>query len=323
MVLEMPSENRQSQGRGNMGGQLIPDLGCCGWKRFWSGHWCFPQWCRYGYRRGRPEWSWRYVPWKNLSKIQTLLVVQYLESSCGNFEIDSMAHREPMQVLTSTLNLALRMIHEVMYLSNCGIIFYPPYIYVKYVPEPPSFIQNAWTTRYLFAHRTTSIQRVPLQCSTSSKRSWASDRLTNISCPYSSISCSSRVSILLLLSLSLSLSLSLPLSLSLDRWTVCFILTHILHLFIMYSITVFTLKLSIFQQQIYRHKNSRRWTEYCLFVYPDTSTRILQYWQLVDRIIQQVALQYSDGDPDVAPLAMDVRKLLSQWVAIGLQVLHD
>ena len=30
MVLEMPSENRLSQGRGNMGGQLIPDLGCFG-----------------------------------------------------------------------------------------------------------------------------------------------------------------------------------------------------------------------------------------------------------------------------------------------------
>ena len=32
----------------------LTNLGCCGWKRFWSGHWCFPQ-CRYGYRRGRPE----------------------------------------------------------------------------------------------------------------------------------------------------------------------------------------------------------------------------------------------------------------------------
>ena len=95
-MLEMPSENRQSQGRGNMGGQLIPDLGCSGWKRFWSGHWCFLQWCRYGYRRGRPEWSWWCVPWKNLSKVQRLLVVQYLESSCGNFEIDSMAYREPV-----------------------------------------------------------------------------------------------------------------------------------------------------------------------------------------------------------------------------------
>ena len=93
----MPSENRQCQGRGNMGGQLIPDLGCCGWKRFWSDHWCFPQWCRYGYRRGRPEWSWRCVLWKNLSKVQRLLVVQYLESSCGNLEIDSMAYREPVQ----------------------------------------------------------------------------------------------------------------------------------------------------------------------------------------------------------------------------------
>ena len=97
MVLEMPPENRQCQGRGNMGGKLIPDLGCSGWKRFWSGHWCFPQWCKYGYRRGRPEWSWRCVPWKNLSKVQRLLVLQYLESSCGNFETDSMAYREPVQ----------------------------------------------------------------------------------------------------------------------------------------------------------------------------------------------------------------------------------
>ena len=97
MVLEMPSENRQCQGRGNMGGQLIPDLGCSGWKRFWGGHWCFPQWCRYGYGRGRPEWSWSCVSWKNLSKVKRLLVVQYLESSCGNFEIDSMAYREPVQ----------------------------------------------------------------------------------------------------------------------------------------------------------------------------------------------------------------------------------
>ena len=97
MVLEMPSENRQCQGRGNMGGQLIPDTRCRGWKRFWSGHWCFPQWCRYGYRRGGPEWSWRCVSWKNLNKVQRLLMVQYLESSCGNFEIDSMANREPVQ----------------------------------------------------------------------------------------------------------------------------------------------------------------------------------------------------------------------------------
>ena len=30
MVLEMPSENRQCQGRGNMGGQPVPDTGCSG-----------------------------------------------------------------------------------------------------------------------------------------------------------------------------------------------------------------------------------------------------------------------------------------------------
>ena len=44
----MLSENGQCQGRGNMGGQLIPDTRCSGWHRFWSSHWCLPQWCRYG-----------------------------------------------------------------------------------------------------------------------------------------------------------------------------------------------------------------------------------------------------------------------------------
>ena len=97
MVLEMLSENRQCQCRGNMGGQLVPDPRCSGRKRFWSGHWCFPKWCRYGYGREGPEWSWRYVSWKNLSKVQRLLVVQYLESSFGNFEINSMANRQPVQ----------------------------------------------------------------------------------------------------------------------------------------------------------------------------------------------------------------------------------
>ena len=63
MVLEMPSENRQCRGRGNMGGQLIPDLGFSGCKRFWSGHWCFPHWCRYGSQcspaRTRVVWQYR------------------------------------------------------------------------------------------------------------------------------------------------------------------------------------------------------------------------------------------------------------------------
>ena len=104
----MLSENRQCQGRGNMGGQLIPDPRCSGWKRFWSGHWCFPTWCRYSYRRGRPDWSWRCVSWKNLSKIQRLLVVQYLESSCGNFEIDLMANREPVQAGQNWRDVAVR-----------------------------------------------------------------------------------------------------------------------------------------------------------------------------------------------------------------------
>ena len=61
-------------------------------KIFRSGHWCFPKWRRYCYGRGGPEWSWRYVSWKNLSRVRRLLVVQYLESCCGNFEINSMAN---------------------------------------------------------------------------------------------------------------------------------------------------------------------------------------------------------------------------------------
>ena len=102
----MPSENRQCQGSGNMGGQLIPDTRWSGWKRFWNSHWCFPEWCRYGYGRGGPEWR---CIWKNLSKVQLqrLLVVQYLESSCGNFEIDSMANREPVQAVQNWHDVAV------------------------------------------------------------------------------------------------------------------------------------------------------------------------------------------------------------------------
>ena len=40
----------------------------------------------------------------------------------------------------------------------------------------------------------------------------------------------------------------------------------------------------------------------------------IQYWQLIDKMIQQVALQTKDGNPDVAPLDVDIRKLLKQFV---------
>lgn len=40
----------------------------------------------------------------------------------------------------------------------------------------------------------------------------------------------------------------------------------------------------------------------------------LQYWQLLDRIVQQVALQTKDGNPDDAPLEIDVLKLIKQLV---------
>ena len=46
----------------------------------------------------------------------------------------------------------------------------------------------------------------------------------------------------------------------------------------------------------------------------DASTRIVPYWQLLDRIVQQVVLQQREGDPDGAVLDVDVKILLSQSV---------
>ncbi len=42
------------------------------------------------------------------------------------------------------------------------------------------------------------------------------------------------------------------------------------------------------------------------------STQTAQQWQLVDRIIQMVVLQNKEGDPDVAPLEIDVKKIVKQ-----------
>lgn len=42
--------------------------------------------------------------------------------------------------------------------------------------------------------------------------------------------------------------------------------------------------------------------------------RCAQYWQLIDRIIQQIVLQTKEGDPDVSPLELDVKKLVKQYV---------
>ena len=44
------------------------------------------------------------------------------------------------------------------------------------------------------------------------------------------------------------------------------------------------------------------------------NTQTAQQWQLVDRIIQMVVLQNKEGDPDVAPLEIDVKKIVKQWV---------
>ena len=38
------------------------------------------------------------VSWENFSKVRRLLVVQHLESSGSNFELNSLANREPVQV---------------------------------------------------------------------------------------------------------------------------------------------------------------------------------------------------------------------------------
>ena len=40
----------------------------------------------------------------------------------------------------------------------------------------------------------------------------------------------------------------------------------------------------------------------------------VQYWQLLDRMVQQVCLQTKEGDPDQQPLSIDVKKLLKQSV---------
>ena len=40
-----------------------------------------------------------------------------------------------------------------------------------------------------------------------------------------------------------------------------------------------------------------------------------KYWHLIDRLVQQVVLQQSDGtDPDVTPLKIDVDSLVQQYV---------
>jgi len=43
----------------------------------------------------------------------------------------------------------------------------------------------------------------------------------------------------------------------------------------------------------------------------------MQYWQLIDKIVQQITLQTKDGNPDVAPLDIDVRKLIKQCVQLS------
>ena len=45
---------------------------------------------------------------------------------------------------------------------------------------------------------------------------------------------------------------------------------------------------------------------------PGVSRRL---WQLIDRVVQQIAIQEDDGgDPDVAPLDINVNYILDTWV---------
>ena len=42
-------------------------------------------------------------------------------------------------------------------------------------------------------------------------------------------------------------------------------------------------------------------------------------WQLIDRVIQQVVLQQDDGgDPDVAPLEINVNFIIDSYVALPM-----
>lgn len=45
---------------------------------------------------------------------------------------------------------------------------------------------------------------------------------------------------------------------------------------------------------------------------PDGNGQGALQWDLVDRIIQQIVIQTKDGDPDVCPLQIDVKKITKQ-----------
>ena len=45
-------------------------------------------------------------------------------------------------------------------------------------------------------------------------------------------------------------------------------------------------------------------------------------WQLIDRVVQQIVLQQEDGgDPDVAPLDINVNYILDTWVAMSKRMI--
>ena len=52
-------------------------------------------------------------------------MVQYLESSCGNFEIDSMANREPVQAGQNWRDVAVCVCAYILTIRHCNLITAP------------------------------------------------------------------------------------------------------------------------------------------------------------------------------------------------------
>jgi len=52
----------------------------------------------------------------------------------------------------------------------------------------------------------------------------------------------------------------------------------------------------------------------CLYGVVDAK-RGLNYWRIVDRIIQEISLQQNDGtDPDLAPIDIHVKHIIEKYV---------
>ena len=51
------------------------------------------------------------------------------------------------------------------------------------------------------------------------------------------------------------------------------------------------------------------------FVFAADAKRGLNYWRIIDRIIQEITLQQNDGtDPDMAPIDIHVKHIIDKYV---------